>query len=199
MKLTLASRSSYRRALVLAVGLSVEVVPPRVDERAVQRAIGRATASEVASRLARAKAAEVAARVDGLVLGADQVLWDGREVIGKPSDPGDHVRRLQSLRGQCHDLLTGWCLYEGADLVREGLARTTLKVRSDLSDDELRAYVATGEGTDCAGGYAIEGLGGWLFEEVKGDYFNVLGLPLLDVITALRELGWRYPVASEGP
>ena len=197
MKLTLASGSAYRRALVAAVGLSVDVVPPQVDERAVQRAIGRATAAEVASRLARAKAAEVAQRVEGLVLGADQVLWDGRDVIGKPEDPSDHLRRLQALRGRSHELITGWCLHERAEVVREGIARTTLKVRSDLSDEELRAYVATAEGADCAGGYAIEGHGGWLFEEVKGDYFNVLGLPLLDVITALRELGWRYPVRSE--
>jgi septum formation protein len=173
-------------------GLSVRAVPPRVDERALQADLGLEDPVEVAIALASAKADEVGTRVQGFVLAADQVLWDGEHVIGKPEDPADHLARLMSLRGREHELLTAWCLRAPDGSRRRGIARTRLTMRDDLTDAELRAYVETGEGSGCAGGYAIEGHGVWLFERIDGDWFNVVGLPLMDVLTALRSLGWRY-------
>ena len=88
--------------------------------------------------------------------------------------------------------MTAWCLVTPAGDERAAVARTRLSMRADLEDAELKAYVAPGEGSGCAGGYAIEGHGAWLFEHVDGDWNNIIGLPLFDVISALRDLGVRY-------
>ena len=192
--LVLASTSPWRRALLESAGVSVRAVAPGVDERSVQAELPDAGPADVALALARAKAEAVAATNGGaFVLGADQVLWDGRELIGKPADPGAHLRRLQGLRGRSHELLTGWCLVVPSGAQQAGIERTVLTMRADLTDAELRAYVATGEGSGCAGGYAVEGHGAWLFERIDGDWSNVVGLPVFAVITALRQHGWRYP------
>lgn len=177
-------------------GIPVRSVPPDLDEREVERGLGSTDPIEVAQALAEAKAAQVAGRVDGLVLAADQVIFDGERVIGKPDDPAEHLRRLRAFAGRSHDLFTAWCLLGADGARRSGVERTRLWVREDLEPAELEAYVATGEGSGCAGGYAIEGHGAWLFERVDGCHFNILGLPLFAVISALRELGWRYPVSA---
>lgn len=191
----LASTSPWRRRLLQAAGVRVEVEAPGTDERAVTLPDPVALARE----LARRKALAVAERHPGdWVIGSDQVGFDPEigEPFGKPDDPGDHLRRLRALAGRPHVLVTGVALIR---VGRDGEVdeevfdeRTTLHVRADLSDDELRAYVATGEGSGCAGGYAIEGLGAFLFERIEGDWFNVVGLPLLGLMSALRERGWRF-------
>jgi septum formation protein len=98
---------------------------------------------------------------------------------------------LRSMVGRRHALVTAVALVGPgfADTVTE---ETVLSVRADLDDAELEAYVATGEGSGCAGGYAAEGRGAFLFERIEGDFFNVLGLPLLRVIGLLRARGWRF-------
>jgi septum formation protein len=196
MVLVLASGSNSRRRLLEAAGVPVRVVLPAVDERALQASLGGVSPNEVSAHLARAKARDVASRAGGFVLGADQVLWDGSEVIGKPDGPRDHRARLLGMRGKTHDLITSWCLVGPDGGATEGGRTTRLRVRADLTEAEVAAYVDTGEGSPCAGGYAIEGHGGWLFESLEGCYFNVLGLPMLDVLTALRGAGWRYPVEA---
>lgn len=185
--LVLASTSPFRRQILEGAGLLVRAVAPGVDE--VLDVDGGPEVN--ARRLALAKARAVAVHTGGWVLGADQVVWDGREVFGKPSDPADHLERLRALRGRHHDLVTGWALL-GPGVEAVGLERTRLWVRAELTDAELAAYVATGEGSGCAGGYAAEGHGAWLFERIEGDWFNVLGLPLFAVLGALRRHGWRY-------
>ncbi len=185
--LILASTSKWRRKMLEDAGIAVELCASGVDERAVHDP----DPARLAGLLARAKAKEVFQQhPERWVLGADQVGHLGDEAFGKPADPDDHFARLASLRGHTHHLSTGWCLL-GPEGVQEGVCRTALTVRADLSDDELWAYVRTGEGSGCAGGYAVEGLGGFLFERIEGDWFNVVGLPLLDVMTALRRWGWR--------
>ena len=144
-------------------------------------------------RLAHLRAAAKAAAVvvpDAIVIGADQVAHLGPEVFGKPKDPLDHGVRLRQLRGQTHTLTTAVAIAH-AGAVRTLACQTRLRFRADVSDAEIDAYVATGEGSGCAGGYAAEGLGAQLIEQIDGDFFNVLGLPLLDVLGALRALGWR--------
>ncbi|MCB9678416.1 MAG: septum formation protein Maf [Alphaproteobacteria bacterium] len=184
--IVLASTSPYRARILAEAGIPYVVVPPGVDETA----FADPDPAKRAVAIAVAKARAVAS--DGIVLAADQVVYDpdSGEVFGKPRDTDDHVRRLLGLRGRTHDLVTGWAVVcDGA--LRSGVERTRITVR-DVSEAEIRAYVATGEASGCAGGYAAEARGGFLIERVEGDWLNVIGLPLFRVWDALRDLGWRF-------
>lgn len=185
--LVLASTSPWRLKLLADAGLHARPMAPGVDERAVVHD----DPIVLATTLAAAKADAVAARCpEAWVIGADQVVHQDGEVFGKPADARDHLARLQAMRGRRHTLVTGWAL-RGPDGPADGHTLTHLWVRPDVTDDELVAYVAGGEGSGCAGGYAIEGRGVFLFERIEGDWFNIIGLPLLDVMGALRARGWR--------
>jgi septum formation protein len=188
--LYLASTSPWRRRLLTDAGIAVLTESPGVDERSVEIADPVLLARD----LARRKALAVAARhPDAWVLGADQVGYDldpPGPPFGKPTDPEDHFRRLRSMVGRRHALVTAFSLVGPGIDVHEH-ETSVLTARNDLEDDELRAYVASGEGSGCAGGYAIEGRGVFLFEKIDGDWFNVVGLPLLRVVSALRAHGWR--------
>ncbi len=189
--LILASTSPWRRRILADAGVEVRAVAPEVDESQVR-------ASDpvyLVEELARRKATTVAASFpDAWVIGADQVAHDPLrpdEIWGKPKDPAAHLEQLTRLRGTSHILITGFAIV--APHFREvGHERTTMYARADLTDRELKAYVDTGEGSFCAGGYAAEGLGGFLFERVEGDWFNVLGLPLFRILSVLRQHGWRF-------
>lgn len=188
--LILASTSPTRRKLLEGAGVRVQVEDPRVDEQIT--ALDGPVAMAMA--LARRKARAVALHHPGAwVLGADQVVHQGAEVFGKPRSRDDHMARLRSMRGHTHDLITCWALV-GPGEHTHGESVTRMSVRADLEDHELSHYVASGEGTYCAGGYAAEGKGAFLFDRIDGDWFNVLGLPLLDVMGALRARGWRLGV-----
>lgn len=199
--LILASTSAWRREMLHHAGISVECAASGVDERALAPHGDRAAhPAGVALRLAEAKADAVAARWPGRwVLGADQVASDGEALFGKPDDPDDHLRRLRALRGRTHTLTTAWALWSPAGARRSGFEETSLRMRHDVDDDELRAYVASGEGSGCAGGYAIERRGAFLFDRIDGDWFNIVGLPLFAVMGALRAEGWRHGPDGFGP
>jgi 16S rRNA (cytidine1402-2'-O)-methyltransferase len=185
--LLLASASPWRLALLREAGIPCDARPPGVDEGAI---VG---ADPVATAILRARAkAEFVARLAprNWVLGADQVAHLDGEAFGKPTSPDDHRRRLRQLRGRTHRLSTAICLVVDGK-PNERVAHTDLTFRADLSDEELDAYVATGEGSACAGGYRAERLGAQLIERVDGDWSNVIGLPLPDLIGLLRGLGWR--------
>jgi septum formation protein len=191
--LTLASTSPSRRRILEAAGLRVRCVAPGVDERSVVEG----SPERLAVTLALLKAQAVARlHPDAWVVGADQVVTDDAaagapRIWGKPPGPAEHLARLREMRGRPHDVVTGYAvLAPGVEHV--GTETTRLWMRADLTDAELAAYVATGEGSGCAGGYAVEGNGGWLFERIEGDWPNVLGLPLLRVLDVLRRHGWRY-------
>jgi septum formation protein len=163
-------------------------VPSEVDEKLC----GESDPVAHARVLARWKAESVSRKhPSSIVLGCDQVMWNGEQIHGKPKDAEAHFNVLKSLRGQEHWLHTAYCLCSPAGL-EEQVVTTRLRVRQDLSDDEIQAYVDTKEGRYCAGGYAIEGHGAWLFSEVEGDWTNIIGLPLFEVIGSLRRLGWKY-------
>jgi septum formation protein len=197
-ELFLASTSPHRRRLLADAGLAVTCEGPGVDERAV----AIADPVRLARALALQKARAVLARhPQAWVIGADQVADDlgpsgrvddfGGPPFGKPADPADHLARLRALVGRKHALVTGFCIV-GPRSEHVDHEITVMHVRADLEDDELRAYVATGEGSGCAGGYAAEGRGIFLFDRIDGDWTNVIGLPVLRVIGVLRELGWRF-------
>lgn len=185
--LVLASTSPARRKLCADVGLAVEAVAAPTDESAVTDP----DPTRLALRRAEAKARAVADLRPGcVVIGADQVAWLDGEVFGKPLDPDDHLRRLRSLRGRLHHLTTGVALVH-ADRLISFSVDSGVRIRADLEDAELAAYVATGEGAGSAGGYEAEHRGASLVEAIEGDWLNVLGLPVFRLQDELRRLGWR--------
>lgn len=188
-QLLLASTSPFRRAMLERAGLPVTCVAPGVDEGAYlaaepgRRALDRALAKADAVRLEEHQ----------LGVAGDQVAWDptDRVCFGKPTDADAHLDQLRRLCGRVHELHTAWAVWSPSERLH-GVEVTRIHLRS-VPDDELRAYVADGEGRGCAGGYAVEGKGSFLIERIEGDWFSVVGLPLYAVHGALRALGWSFP------
>ena len=160
---------------------------PDVDENSI---VG-IDAVDTAKLRAEAKALAVARHhPEAIVIGADQVIHMDGETIGKPRDDQDWRRRLQLMRGKTHQLTTAVALVEDSGV--EVFSVTTLvTMRSDLTDAEIDTYIRLGEARGCAGGYMVERRGAWLVESIDGDWLNVVGLPVLHVISRLRERGWR--------
>jgi nucleoside triphosphate pyrophosphatase len=186
--LLLASGSMIRRALLERAGVAVEVQAADIDERAVEAAAAARSPGAVASLLAREKASAVERRNRGrLVLGADQVLALGSQRFSKPADRAAARAQLMALRGKTHELHSALAFVENAEVMFEhvGVARLTMR---SFSDRFLDAYLdAVGSAASASvGAYQLEGLGIELFERVEGDYFTVLGLPLLAALDFLR-------------
>lgn len=189
--LILASRSAGRRQVLAQAGLPFESRPADVDERAIETSLGEVGADSVALALARAKALAVSAEAPGrLTLGADQVASCGARLFGKPESMEKAAALLRFLSGRRHRLHSAIALARDGALVHETVAHADLVVRS-LSDDFIAAYLAAmGEtALTTAGAYQVEGLGAHLFEEVSGDHWTIMGLPLLPLLDALRRIG----------
>ncbi|MBB4264528.1 Maf family protein [Roseospira visakhapatnamensis] len=195
LPLLLASASTTRRALLLAAGVPLaghSVMP--MDEGALRddlRAEG-ATTEQAADRLALAKAQIVSSRYPGtLVLGADQILEtaDGAW-LGKPADRAAAKTQLEALRGTTHRLVSAAVLVHDGEPVWRTVSDARLTMRP-FTDDFLEAYLnATSKAvTQSVGGYQVEGMGLQLFSQLDGDYFTILGLPLMAVLEALRARG----------
>ena len=201
VELVLASGSVWRRKLLTGAGIPCRSIAPNVNEKAIIGPSPVATARARALAKARAVAGPLGAQCR--VIGADQVVHLEGCILGKPSDRGAHLSMLEELRGRQHELITAVALVRGGHADRDERCfevRTLLTMRGDLRDDELRAYVASGEASGCGGGYMIEALGAQLFETVEGDWNNVVGLPLFRLISELRGLGWRpsFPTSAAG-
>ena len=186
--LVLASASPRRQALLHNAGISFSVQPADVDETPLPGESAR----ECAERLAREKALTVwRTRPQDLVLGADTIVVVDETILGKPADADDAGRMLRLLSGRVHKVITGVCLVEAA--VKENneqgrtASETTLVTMSEITDDEIRAYVATGEPMDKAGAYAIQGRASRWIPRIEGDYSNVVGLPVALLYRMLRE------------
>ncbi len=180
--LILASRSPRRREILAAAGILHLVRPAEVDEtiRDGEDAEG------YVKRVARAKAEAVDAGQEDVVLGADTVVVIENEILGKPVDDGDARRMLRRLAGREHVVMTGICLRGPAATLEDADATRVRFV--PLSQQEIDAYVASGEPLDKAGSYAIQGLASKFIDRVEGCYFNVVGLPVAKVYGLLRRI-----------
>jgi septum formation protein len=193
--LVLASRSAVRRTLLEAAGVPVEVRPADIDERSLETVMPSETPAAVAALLARQKALAVAALHPArMVLGADQVLALDAKLFSKPADRAAARAQLRALSGRTHELHAAIAFVRDATVVFEHVGTARLTMRS-FSDRFLDAYLeAVGSAaTASVGAYQIEGLGIQLFERVEGDYFTVLGLPLLTALDFLRRHGCLIP------
>jgi septum formation protein len=189
--LLLASQSKVRRDLLAAAGVPVEVRAADLDERAIEAGASSSEPSAIAALLAREKARLVGRAHPGrLVLGADQMLALDAKRFAKPPDRSAAMAQLRELAGRVHALHSAVaCVQDGAVIFEHvSVARLTMRT---LSDQFLNAYLdAAGHAvTQSVGAYQLEGLGSLLFERVEGDYFAILGLPLLEVLHFLRQRG----------
>ncbi|UVC16335.1 Maf-like protein [Mesorhizobium onobrychidis] len=192
-KIILASGSPFRKALLVNAGVAIEAVPAEVDERALEAPLQGSGISpeDIALVLAEAKATEVSERKPGaLVLGCDQTLSLGDEVFHKPADMEAARRHLLALSGKTHQLNSGVVLArDGAVLWRHvGIASLTMRKLDPAFIGRHLARVGA-KALSSVGAYQIEGEGIQLFERIEGDYFTVVGLPLLPVLAKLRDLG----------
>jgi septum formation protein len=198
MTLVLASASPRRQELLRNAGIGFTVQATDIPESAKP---GEGP-QECAERLAREKAMAVfRSRPNDFVLGADTVVVVDGLILGKPGDDNDAARMLRLLAGRTHQVTTGVCLVGPAvpSLGTENRERrtgfsdtrseTTLVTMRKLSEDDIRAYISTGEPRDKAGAYAIQGSASRWISRIEGDYFNVVGLPVSLVDGMLREHG----------
>jgi len=193
VKLVLASASPRRAELLRNAGLAFRVEVPNLEEATEP---GEAP-DAYARRLARDKARVVAARCPGeLVLAADTIVVAGDHLLEKPRDPADAARMLRLLSGRTHEVTTGVCLLlletgnEKPETVFEDVRSETTQVTfAPLTDEEIQAYVATGQTMDKAGAYGIQEFASRFVTRVEGCYFNVVGLPVRLVYRMLREHG----------
>ncbi len=189
----LASGSAVRAELLSNAGLTVQTQPPRIDEDAICSALeaDRTSPQNIADTLAEMKARKLSDRhPDALVIGCDQVLDLNGRVLSKPGTSAEARAQIVALRGKTHRLLSAVVVCcEGRPLWRHvGTARLTMR---DISDEYLDDYVARNwpDVGDSVGSYKLEAEGVRLFSRIEGDYFTILGLPLIDLLTWLSIRG----------
>jgi septum formation protein len=190
VRVVLASASPARLAVLRAAGLDPQVIVSGVDE---DRYSADSTA-ELVDVLAGAKAGAVAAGLDdGVVIGCDSMLdLDGR-AYGKPADAAAAIGLWREMSGKSGTLFTGHCLIDaGSGQGAHAVAATTIRFGTP-TDDEIAAYVATGEPLRMAGAFTIEGLGGWFVDSIDGDAANVIGISLPVLRQLFRSLGLTIP------
>lgn len=173
-KLVLASGSPRRTEILERAGWPHEVIVAGVDESVV----AHEPPADYVQRLARSKAEAVALRLEeGLVLGADTTVVIANQILGQPQDDADAKRMLELLNGKWHDVLTGVALVRVGGETR--VAYETTRVRfAEMSESEIDWYISTREPFGKAGAYGIQGKAALFIEEIEGDYFNIMGLPI---------------------
>jgi septum formation protein len=196
MKIILASASPRRAEILRNAGIAFDTRPAVLDE---SRRPGELRADYVRRlALAKARTAAGAQRDSGdcLFVGADTVVVAGDEILGKPESADDARRMLRLLSGTVHEVHTGLAVVRrpgASEGIVEEITRVTF---APLSNEEIEAYVATGEPFDKAGAYGIQGIGGRYVTRIEGCYFNVMGLPLARLWSLLRDFGWKQSASA---
>jgi len=190
MRLVLASASPRRAELLAAAGFDFEVMPVEVDERPRERE----RAEDYVRRLAAEKSAKAMERIHDvatIVLGADTAVVVDGEILGKPRDAKDARAMLRRLSGRWHEVVTGISMRRrssSSEHVELGLVEKTVVLFGPLGDLEIDWYVQSGEGSDKAGGYAVQGLASRFVQRIEGSYSNVVGLPVAATHELMRQI-----------
>ena len=196
MKLILGSASPRRKELLREAGYSFEVLPSECDENVDKNLSPKLMVKE----LSLLKAQDVAKKVtdtDCLIIGADTLVSLGDAVMGKPKDRDDAIQMLRSLSGSCHQVYTGVTVIRRTDGFTVTEAECTNITFRPLSDEEIFAYVDTGEPFDKAGAYAVQGAGKGFVSAISGDYNNVVGLPV-DRLGRILTEEFSFVIPSKG-
>lgn len=193
-RLILASQSHARQTMLARAGLIFDAIPADIDEGALQQAMqaGGAGQHAVAAALAEAKATALAAEdPQALVIGGDQLLVFDGQILTKATSRVAAADKLNRLKGRTHRLVSAACVVQGGALLWAATDEAVLTMR-DFDDDFLHAYldVAGVALTRSVGAYEFEAAGAWLFERVEGDFFTILGLPLLPLLGFLKSRGY---------
>lgn len=191
MKIILASGSPRRREILDQVGIKYEVKPSNKEE-----IITSTNPALVVKELSLMKASDIATgeEKDCVIIGADTVVSSDNKILGKPKDEEDAVRMITNLCGRAHSVFTGVTIIKqinGKQELKNFYVETKVKVL-EMSEQEIRAYVATREPMDKAGAYAIQGKFAPYIEGLEGDYYNVVGFPIASIVKALKELEIEY-------
>ena len=185
LQLVLASASPRRADLLSQIGLPFVVRPSDVVE-SLHETGSDTSASAVTQRLALLKAVNVAACFDdAIIIGADTLVSLERVLLGKPIDAADAFEMLTRLSGTCHEVVTGVALVDARNGREVVWSETTQVYFREVSADEIKVYIATGEAADKAGAYGIQGRGAAFVRRIEGCYFNVVGLPLASFVEHL--------------
>ena len=189
-KIILASASDRRKDILSQVGISYEVMPSSIDEDAIQAD----TPAALVEALSAAKAEDIAERLtkNFVIIGADTVVVKDNSILGKPSDEAEAAKMLQMLQGNRHEVYTGVTLIsvspEGKGLIDTFHVRTIVDM-IPMTAAQIDAYIKTGEPMDKAGAYGIQGRGAAYIQDIAGDYYNVVGLPISSVLARLANMG----------
>jgi len=184
--LILASASPRRRELLEEIGIECEVIPSGVDEEFLEGE----TPVEHVKRLSREKCSAISSPVpDAWILGADTIVLIDGEILGKPGTPDEERHMLMKLSGREHAVITGFSIINrNADVVVSDAVESRV-VFKELSEDEIAWYARSMEPYDKAGGYAVQGMASCFIIEIHGSYTNVVGLPVCEVVSALKKVG----------
>lgn len=189
-KIILASASDRRKDILSQVGISYEVMPSSIDEDAIQAD----TPAALVEALSAAKAEDIAERLtkNFVIIGADTVVVKDNSILGKPSDEAEAAKMLQMLQGNRHEVYTGVTLIsvspEGKGLIDTFHVRTIVDM-IPMTAAQIDAYIKTGEPMDKAGAYGIQGRGAAYIQDIAGNYYNVVGLPISTVLARLANMG----------
>lgn len=189
MTLILASKSHARQSMLKNAGLAFQAIPADIDEAALKTQNADVTPKELAALLAEEKALHISKQnTDAIVIGSDQILECEGEILSKAEDEAAAKEKLLNLRGKTHHLISAVSIAKAGQTLwqHSDIAMLTMQ---DFDETFLQAYCAkAGDAlTHNVGAYAVEGIGVHLFESIEGDYFTILGMPLLPLLTVLRK------------
>ncbi|MBU3934863.1 septum formation inhibitor Maf [Patescibacteria group bacterium] len=185
-QIILASQSPRRKQLLEQIGLEFEIDPSNYEEDMTLKMEPK----KLAEFLSLGKAKDVAERhKDTIIISADTIVAVDNEVFGKPKTPERAKYMLEKLSGRAHSVITGFTIIDTETNKQISKSIETKVYFKDLSEQEIDLYIATSEPLDKGGAYAIQGLAALFVEKIEGDYFNIVGLPILALTTELKNLG----------